>query len=152
MIELIAVAIGQEMKNDTSLLTAFRKFLDQVRTIDELQLFFIEERKEWIAVDCKKDRVTAQCRPAGAKGENFIVEPANVYNNLAKNFFDRENEVCNLKKCAKVTQKRLADSNILKLDDARATFEIFRPQPTNLLSHMEKVIKKNLCVFIVLFN
>jgi len=118
ILELIAVSAAMEEQATyaTPFLTkAFNKFLDGVRRIDKLGLAFKKNRNGYWEL--------SQLRGCA------IIEPANPYNDLSKNFAKREVELDNLKKFAMITHGRISQAILSNQCSGREIFEIFRPLP-----------------------
>ncbi|XP_035710694.1 uncharacterized protein LOC118436521 isoform X2 [Folsomia candida] len=124
ILELIAIAAAmkEEDRDKKSLLRTFAKFLDNVAQVDKLRLKFSNSNGKW------------ELENTGGKVpfENYIIEPSNPYNNLAKQMINRDKEVNNLKEFAKISRLRISDAMKTHKVSVESVFNLFRPLPTSL--------------------
>jgi len=121
MLELIAVSAAMQEQatyDSPCLIRTFNRFLNDVERIDKLRLGFKKNHKGlWELTQ------TEGCA---------IIEPANPYNDLSKNFAEREVELGNLKKFAMITRERISEAVQLNHCSGLHFFNIFRPLPKKL--------------------
>ncbi|XP_035710794.1 uncharacterized protein LOC118436551 [Folsomia candida] len=130
ILELIAVAASmkEEDRDKKSLLRTFATFLDNVVRIDKLRLKFSNNNGRW-ELENTRDNNTYR---AGLPTDNYIIEPSNPYNNLAKEMIHRDKEVKNLKEFAKISRLRISHAMRTNQVSVDSVFNLFRPLPTSL--------------------
>lgn len=146
IIEIICVASKEEIDgNNVTVLEALNRFLRNICKINSLKIAFVnDENGKWKQItnaEMKSKKYKDYFDPKIVSAENYIVEPANPYNNLGENL--KPKAVDKMKEFATEMLQRIADlevqgSNAMKIvggTDGKITLHLpnlFQPFPIRL--------------------